>query len=63
MWAKGKASGKGKFTHVDGDIYDGEWKDDKANGYGVYIHAKTGARYEGYWENDMQHGSGVETYP
>ena len=59
MWVKGKATGKGKFTHIDGDTYYGEWKDDKAHGYGVYIHYKTGSKYEGYWENDMQHGSGV----
>jgi hypothetical protein len=32
------ANGKGKFWHADGDIYDGEWIDDKANGYGTYLH-------------------------
>lgn len=36
----------GKFTHVDGDVYDGEWKDDKACGYGTYKHYN-GAKYEG----------------
>jgi len=30
----------------------GEWKNDKANGYGVYKHVN-GARYEGYWKNDL----------
>ena len=43
---KNKAHGKGKFYHVDGDIFDGEWENDKANGYGVYIHVN-GAKYEG----------------
>lgn len=33
--------------HADGDVFDGEWKNDKANGNGVYIHVN-GARYEGY---------------
>lgn len=47
-----KAHGKGKFIHVDGDLYEGEWIDDKANGYGVYIHAN-GTRYEGNWLNDF----------
>ena len=23
MWEDGKATGKGKFVHVDGDVYDG----------------------------------------
>jgi len=27
------------------------WKDDKAHGYGVYMHAD-GARYEGEWKED-----------
>jgi hypothetical protein len=25
-------------VHVDGDVYDGFWANDKANGYGVYKH-------------------------
>ena len=28
-WADDKASGYGRFEHVDGDIYEGEWKNDK----------------------------------
>jgi hypothetical protein len=39
------------LVHVDGDSYDGEWKDDRANGYGVYCHSG-GAKYEGHWNND-----------
>ena len=37
------------------DVYEGEWRDDKANGYGVYVHVN-GARYEGHWKNDLQDG-------
>jgi len=33
-------------------MYEGEWIDDKANGYGIYIHAN-GTRYEGNWLNDF----------
>ena len=33
-----KANGKGKMTHADGDIYEGEWKNDI-----------DGAKYEGEW--------------
>jgi hypothetical protein len=39
-----KANGFGKLFHADGDIYEGEWKDDKANGNGTYTHSN-GARY------------------
>jgi len=35
-------------VHVDGDVYEGNWTNDKANGFGVYIHVN-GARYEGNW--------------
>ena len=31
---------------------EGDWKDDKANGYGVYTHVN-GAKYEGYWVDDL----------
>ncbi len=33
-----KAHGKGKFWHVDGDIFEGEWENDKYNGFGSYSH-------------------------
>ena len=42
------ANGKGRLIHSDGDIHVGEWKDDQANGYGVYLNAD-GSKYEGYW--------------
>lgn len=40
----------------------GEWKDDKANGFGSYTHAN-GAKYEGFWKDDLQDGWGTETWP
>ena len=30
-WKFNKACGRGKFWHVDGDIFEGEWVDDKEN--------------------------------
>ena len=39
----------------------GSWADDKANGYGVYIHVN-GAKYEGQWKDDLQEGYGIETW-
>lgn len=58
-WKDNLAHGKGRFYHVDGDIFEGEWERDRANGYGVYIHTN-GARYEGQWREDLQHGFGLE---
>ena len=42
---------------MDGDLFEGEWTDDKANGFGIYSHTN-GAYYEGHWLNDLQHGYG-----
>lgn len=38
--------GKGRMTHSNGDIYQGEWKEGKANGFGVYIDTE-GSMYRG----------------
>lgn len=40
------ACGKGRLIHSDGDVYEGDWKNDKAHGYGKYIHMD-GAQYIG----------------
>lgn len=50
------------MTHANGDIYEGNWKDDKANGYGIFIDLNNNAKYEGYWLDDQQHGEGIETW-
>ena len=34
----------GRLIHSDGDVYTGEWVNDKAHGYGIYLH-KDGASY------------------
>ena len=33
------------------DTYEGQWKDDKTNGYGTYIH-KDGASYIRNWADN-----------
>jgi hypothetical protein len=37
------------------EVYDGEWKNDKRQGYGImqYSFAQI---YRGNWENDKRHG-------
>jgi len=37
MTKNGKYEGKGRMTHSNGDIYQGEWKDGKACGNGVFV--------------------------
>ncbi len=37
---------KGNFYHPDREVYEGNWKDDKANGKGNYL-SKKGINYNG----------------
>jgi len=29
-WRNDKANGKGRLIHADGDVYEGDWSNDKA---------------------------------
>ena len=51
------AEGQGTFYHANGDVYTGEFFQDRANGFGVYVHSN-GQRYEVFWKDDMQDGPG-----
>ena len=54
---KGKEN-KSQNTELIGcEYYDGEWKDDKMDGYGVYLYSN-GDKYEGYWKDGFQNGKG-----
>ena len=45
------------FTFRSGIVYDGEWKGDCREGYGVQIWPD-GARYEGNWKDNKANGKG-----
>ena len=53
--------GKGIQVWKDGSIYEGFWKNDKANGKGRLVHAN-GDIYEGDWVNHKSHGYGKYTH-
>ena len=40
------ANGRGRLIHAEGDVYEGQWLNDKAHGKGKYKHLD-GATYEG----------------
>lgn len=42
----------GRLIHNDGDVYEGNWVNSKADGVGSYLHFD-GSRYEGEWKNDI----------
>ena len=55
--------GRGTCTWKNnGDKYEGEWKDNKKSGQGVYTRAD-GARYEGGWKDGGRSGRGVLWLP
>jgi len=47
----------------NGNIYDGEWKDDEQNGKGKYIDKKNGDVYDGMWEYGFKNRQGTQTTP
>ena len=49
------------MTHANDDVYQGQWKNGKANGYGVFVDTN-GSMYEGQWLDDQQHGFGTESW-
>lgn len=63
------AFGYGRFIHTGGDIYEGEWVDDQAEGLGTaHIHLGNyqhicGAIFKGNWKKDKQEGFGEEVWP
>jgi hypothetical protein len=61
-YADGKKNGVGKMTYPNGDIYHGEWKDNKMEGEGTYTYAKTKDIYSGAWEAGVKSGKGVYEY-
>jgi len=56
-----KYNGKGIMTFIDGDKYDGNWKNSLYHGYGK-MEFSTGEYYDGYWKNGLQHGKGTYKY-
>ena len=46
------------MIYPDGRKYEGEWKDDKQHGYGVFSWAD-GRKYEGQYVNDKKEGHGI----
>ena len=51
--------GSGDF---EGDVYEGEWKDNLKHGQGTYTWSN-GIKYVGEWKNDLRNGQGTQTFP
>jgi hypothetical protein len=55
----GMKHGVGKMVFPSGDIYEGEWFEDKMNGEGSYTYTKSGDIYSGSFVFDKKHGNGT----
>jgi hypothetical protein len=51
-------SGHGKMLYGSGDIYEGQWRDGKPNGNGLYLHADGVLIREGEFRDGLLHGQG-----
>ena len=60
---QGQPPGEGVWTGPNGRMYDGEFKDGKKHGSGVFIYGNGKEKYEGFWKNNMRHTRGVWTGP
>jgi hypothetical protein len=54
----GKRTGKGIMTYEAGTIYEGEFVNDKYEGYGKYTWDDSDS-YEGDWKDGERHGKGI----
>lgn len=55
---RGMRNGHGKFYYQDGGLYDGNWKNNKMDGFGALYYDSQLIAYEGMWKNDQFHGHG-----
>ena len=58
---KGLPEGKGIKQWINGDRYEGEYKNDRKDGKGIYFY-HNGDRYEGEWEQGMRDRTGFYYY-
>jgi radial spoke head protein 1 len=60
--ASGNKNGLGRSLFVNGDMYIGEYKNNKREGVGTYFWASNGNIYTGRWKNNLRSGVGRMIY-
>ena len=59
---RGEKNGYGKQIWDDMATYEGEWKDDDFNGFGIYYYKNEEKKYIGEWKNSCKNGFGEMTW-
>ncbi|VDL93608.1 unnamed protein product, partial [Schistocephalus solidus] len=57
-WADDKRNGIGTYYYINGDCYEGEWRNHLRHGQGKYTFAATGLVYSGLWKEGKMDGWG-----
>jgi|UniRef100_A0A7S4GBG3 radial spoke head protein 1 len=60
--SQGNKTGLGQTIFVNGDMYIGEFVNNKREGTGTYFWTKTGLIYTGQWKNNQRSGLGRMVY-
>ena len=63
----GSLSGEGIMIYPDGRRYEGNFKENEHNGFGIMEYPSgdvygEGSKYAGQWKKNKRHGQGVMTY-
>ncbi|WP_424139788.1 hypothetical protein [Roseomonas chloroacetimidivorans] len=62
-FAEGRINGPGVRIMANGDLYEGEFRDGRANGRGtLQFRGSNGGTYEGDFRDDLPNGRGVRTW-
>ena len=61
-WKNGCIDGSGKIKWENGNIYNGEFKENHISGYGFMIWYNLLEKYFGKWKNDKQNGNGIHIW-
>jgi hypothetical protein len=61
-WKMGNIHGKGKIKWENGNVFEGEFKENHMNGNGYMIWYDLFEKYIGQWKDDKQNGNGIHIW-